>query len=148
MKLYKFEDRFSPKTGKKIDPAKVFVSHVCDFTGVELGKYDDENISYEINYNSIDPNFGDGIYEDELCKYLDEVLNVDDLSEVLNELLSQEYVFNEGFSNTFSVLIHSFIAEHPNTFIPHLDHLLRWSRCRTILMLLKNGNYELENFLE
>jgi hypothetical protein len=52
MYIYKELAYYDTNTGKKAGTKKVVDKILCDFTGNEL---EDEEIEYEVNYNSIDP---------------------------------------------------------------------------------------------
>jgi len=134
MIIYKFEDRFDQKTGKKIGSHQVYDHVVCDFTG-KVGEWqEDLGNAYEVNYGSIDPCIGCMDIEHEVSKKwkfdaygLTGPYHIDEENVDLMDII-KAYNEDEG--------------ENPQW----ISHMLRWARNKTVDRLLTEGIYTPEQF--
>jgi hypothetical protein len=141
MVVYKVVDEFSNTTGKKIGSKKVFDFFICDFTGEKIDEYSNPN-TYDINYLSKDPCFGDGIGEEWLSKWNEDIDAYDLFSH-------RSYIFtiSQDGAEIFGEMVKKALSEMKGE-IYSLDELLRWSRGNMLEKVLKKGTYKIEQFLE
>jgi len=149
MIVYKIIDEFSRETGKKIGERTVFDHMICDFTGKKINEFYGNPVIYEVDYNDTDPCFGD--HEAERWIYdFNRHLKFDEDEEGIDtyELFGQaQYVFGteEDGTETFAELVKE--AAKQKFEIISLDHLLRWSRGKMLERLLKEGKYNINQFI-
>ena len=129
MIVYKFEDRFSQVSGKKVGVSRVFDHVICDFTG-NKGEYQ-ENLgsAYKVDYGSLDPCMGCMVIEDEVSEKwgfdaysLSGAYNIDENNVTIMEII-EAYEKDTGGK--------------PIIF----NQVLRWARAKTIDRLLCDGVY-------
>ena len=139
MNLYRLEDRFDSKTGKKLKSEMVVCGVICDFTGEE-GEYMEEfGPAFSIDYSSIDPCGGCGVGEHELAKKWK--------IEIHDFLFNAPYVFKEDYEDEDGKTVMEKILETAKAEgfgRMYFDQLLRWCRCRTAERLLSEGKYTRE----
>lgn len=139
MNLYRKEDRFDSKTGKKLEPKWVVCGAICDFTGI-VGEYVEEiGISYVLDYNSIDPCGGCGIGEHEFAKKWK--------IEIHDFLFGAPYIFkdNEEDEDGRTIMEQMLETAKKEGFERmYFDQLFRWCRIRTADRLLTEGKYTKE----
>lgn len=145
MIIFKTIDEFSREDGKKIGSRKIFDFFICDFTGEKIDQNTNPN-TYNIDYRSSDPCFGDGKGEEWYYKWSKDNEN----NFLHNELFGQgNYIFITDYygAEVFEDLIKKALNECKDG-IYSLDHLLRWSRGKMLEKVLKEGTYKIEQFLE
>ncbi len=142
MYIYKAFDIFDRDTGKKVGSEKRISKTLCDYTGNEL---EDEEISYEVNYNSIDPCTGCTDEETALWKAYPQ------LRGCIDEFLLDPFVVGhpnedrEEFVSSLNKEIKKYLNEGDDYFL--LDHAFRTIKVNTIRRLLDSGLYVIEQFL-
>lgn len=145
MIIYKVIDEFSRETGKKIGQRKVEDYRICDFSGKRMDQFYGYPISYTIDYNDVDPCFGD----QEAERWLYEWNENADVYVDAYELFSQpEYNFgtNDDGTEVFTELLAT--AKKEKFEIVSLDHLLRWSRGRMLEKLIKEKKIDIDKLIE
>ena len=139
MIVYKIIDEFSRETGKKTGSRKVYDFEICDFTGEKMldGR---EPSSYDINFKSNDPCFGDGEGERWLYKWKKKV-DADQLFGTNNYIFLTDY---DGME-IIEAMLRKALEEIEEIW--GLDQILRWSRGKMLEKVLKDGTYKIEQFL-
>jgi len=145
MVTYKDIEQYDKNTGKKLESKRVYDFTICDFTGEKLDEYS-KHVTYSINYNDMDPCFGDGegegwIYKSKYWQNENEI-GIDP-----HELFGQsDYHFLTGDDGVeiFSILL--WTAKKAKIEIISLDQLLRWSRALMLDKVLTEGKYKIEQF--
>lgn len=134
MKVYKFEDRFDQKTGKKVGTHQVYDHLVCDFTGNKGEYLEDLGPVYSVDYGSIDPCIGCMDIEHEVSnKWKFEAYD-----------LSGPYHIDDRNVNLMDIIE---AYEKDNGEKPkYITHMLRWARNKTVDRLLSDGTYTTEQF--
>ena len=146
MIVYKLVTQFDSKTGEE-SPTKVYDHEICDFTGEKINH---NSIIYTIDYDTHDPNYGDGEGERWLyrwCrdKYGPKVDPID--SDILFGQIEYKFKTLDDGSEPLLTLIKVAEIEMEKDIIS-LDHLLRWSRGRMIEKCIKcDSVYKIEDFI-
>jgi hypothetical protein len=129
MIIYKLEDRFDTKTGKKTGTHQVFDHIICDFTGKKGEYQEDLGNGYDVDYGSMDPCIGCMDIEYKVAKkwkfdayQLTGTYHLDEENISLMDVI-KAYTEDEG--------------EEPEW----ISHLLRWARNKTVDRLLTEGKY-------
>lgn len=134
MIVYKFEDRYDQKTGKKTGTHKVYDHVICDFTG-EKGEYqEDLGNAYEVDYGSIDPCIG--------C--MDIEFKVSRKWKFDAYQLTGPYHIDEENINLMDII--KAYTEDEGEEPQWISHMFRWARNKTIDRLLTEGTYTPEQF--
>ncbi len=134
MIIYKLEDRFDQKTGKKSGTHQVYDHVICDFTGVIGTHQEDLGNAYEVDYGSLDPCIGCMDIEFDVSKKW----NFD-----IWGLTGPYHLDEENFSLMDIVKAYTeYEGEEPQ----FLGHMLRWARTKTVDRLLTEGVYTLDQF--
>lgn len=140
--------RFSESTGEELGSRRIPHFEICDFTGEKIDEYSNPN-AYEIIFCDNDPCFGNSEGERWLFDYINEKYG-EDACYPTHELFGQMgYKFKTGENGVevFGEMVEKALKEMEEG-IYSLDHLLRWSRGRMLERLIKEGQYELQDFLE
>lgn len=132
MIIYKLEDRYDQKTGKKIGTHQVFDHVICDFTGNKGEYQEDLGNAYEVDYGSLDPCIGCIDIEHEVSKkWKFEAYG-----------LTGPYHIDEENVNLMDMIkAYEEDEKEPPQWI---SHLFRWARNKTVDRLLTDGTYTLE----
>src|SRR5580693_5494039 len=132
MYLYKAEDRYDTKTGKKISTKYEQCGVICDFTGEYAEFFEELGPTFEIDYNSIDSNAGCGEGEFEFAKKY----KVD----IYVFLFDAPFSFKEEEINGLTVMERILKTAKTEGFDNmYFDQLFRWCRIRTADKLLTEG---------
>lgn len=144
MLLYRFEDRFDQKTGKKLEPVRVANGVICDFTGKEARYTEDLGPSYDIDYSSLDPCCG--------CRDNEYDFSQKWKIDVHSFLLGSSFIFDE-YSGGKSILLRMIDEykewkkeeyEEDVEVGVYIDSVFRWARIKTADALLESGKYSRE----
>lgn len=141
MIVYKLEDRFDQKTGKKSGTHRVYDKVICDFSGKEGNFAEDLGSSYGVNYNSCDPCFGCRDDEFELSRKF----KFD-----IHSLYGSDFIFDEhsyNYDDSKVPIIREIIKTYEKETgekIEFLDQLFRWCRVRMVTKLLSEKKYTLD----
>jgi hypothetical protein len=138
MILYRLEDRYDQKTGKKLEPVRKAAGVICDFTGEEFEYAEKCGPEYRIDYNSLDPCGGCGEGEHEFSEKWK--------IEIHEFLFEAPYIFKEDYTQDTTALQRMFKAaeEDPDMDRMYLDQIMRWCRVKTADRLLSEGKYTRE----
>ena len=131
MIVYKLEDRYDQKTGKKIGTHQVFDHIICDFTGNKGESQEDLGNVYEVDYGSLDPCIGCMDIEHEVSKkWKFEAYG-----------LTGPYHIDEENVNLMDMI--KAYEEDEKESPQWISHLFRWVRNKTVDRLLTDGTYTL-----
>lgn len=148
MILFTTVKQFSQTTGEEIGTRRIPYFEICDFTGERIDEYSNPN-TYEIIFNDNDPCFGCSEGEKWLYDYINEKYG-EHSGYPTHELFGQMGYKFKTYDNgveVFGEMVEKALEEMEDG-IYSLDHLLRWSRGQMIEKALKEGKYELQDFLE
>jgi len=138
MIVYKLEDRFDSKTGKKVGSEMVNDKVLCDFTGAEAEYVEEIGLTYSVDYNSVDPCFGCSGEEYELAnKYKFDVYSLFNSPFVFKE-------YNRGQNEPIFIEMLRTYEEEVGEPVEFIDQLFRWARVRMVKKLLEEGKYSLK----
>ena len=141
MIVYKLEDRYDQKTGKKTGSHRVYDKIICDFSGKVAEYSEDLGSSYEVNYDSSDPCFGCRDDEFELAK---------DFKFDIYELYGPSFIFDENSFNhgeTDKPIIQEMMETYEKETgekVQFFDQFFRWSRVRMVRELLESKKFTLD----
>lgn len=145
MIVYKKVDKFDRRTGKPAGTETVYDHAICDFTGDRISEHDNPN-TYSIDFNDNDPSYGDAEGERWLydwCEKRGAEVEACDL------FAQSEYVFSmkrDGYVEVFHDLMLKAMKELNEIY--SLEHLLRWARGKMLERVVKEGKYEIDQFIE
>jgi len=147
MIVYKSIDQYDSNTGKKIGSQRVYDYRICDFTGKKIEHGNPE--SYNINFQSNDPCFGDGEGERWLYDYEN---NLNSANVDFYELFgTNDYMFqvdkDDMYTEVFQEMVELALKEMTEGIFS-LSHLLRWSRGRMLEKVIKSGEYTIQDFID
>jgi hypothetical protein len=134
MIIYKLEDRFDPKTGKKTGTHRVYDHVICDFSGVKGNFQEDLGNAYEVDYGGLDPCIGCMDVEHRIAKKWK--FNA-------YELTGPYHIDEENVDLMDMIEAYEKDEEEKPRWI---SHLFRWARNKTVDRLLMEGVYTLEQF--
>lgn len=135
MRTYKYVDVYDRSTGKKLKPILRYDKLICDYTGEEI---EEATIRYIIDYDSIDPCFGNGLGE----RWLHDTEYRDYYFQLFGQ---SEYCFKDAY------IVEDMIANASEEFeelIYDFNQLFRWSRGRMLQEVYKNNPKDLEKFID
>lgn len=132
MIVYKLEERYDAKTGKKLKDDYTYSHVICDFTG-KVGEYQETlGNAYEVDYGSIDPCLGCMDVEYELTQKWG----------IESNCLGGAYHIDENNVKLMDIIAAYMDSEKEEP--EFLSNLFRWCRAKTVERLLTEKIYTLE----